>query len=64
LSIPVFAQAGELDHAFEQLDLLAHRFKLAGNEDFINDPLCAPLHKDKRWKTLMTDLENTWALYR
>lgn len=63
-AVPIFAKAGETDRAFEQLDLLAHRFKLAGNEDFINDPLCAPLHEDKRWKTLMTDLENNWALYR
>jgi len=64
LSVPVFAQAGESDHAFAQLDLLAHRFKLGGNEEFINDPLCTPLHKDKRWKKLMADLANNAALYR
>ena len=64
LSVPVFAQAGELDHAFEQLDLLAHKFKIGGNDEFINDPLCTPLHKDKRWERSMTDLDNNAALYR
>lgn len=64
LSVPVFAQAGEQDHAFEQLDLLVHEIKLGGNDSFINDPLCAPLHKDKRWKKLMAGLEENMALYR
>jgi len=64
MSVPVYAQVGEFDHAFEQLDLLAHTFKLGGNEEFINDPLCDPLHKNKRWKKLMTDLDNNKALYK
>ena len=56
-AVPVLAQAGEIEEAFKQLGLLANKFKLRGNERFINDILCMPLHKDKRWKKLMDKLE-------
>ncbi len=55
-AVPVFAQAGKIEEAFEQLDLLANYFKLRGNYRFIDDKLCEPLHKDKRWNKLMDKL--------
>lgn len=63
-AVPVFAQAGKIDEAFEQLELLADRFKLGGNDSFINDPLCTPLHQDKRWKEVMDKLAENGKLYR
>jgi hypothetical protein len=62
-AIPVLAQAGKKEEAFEQLDLLANKFKLGSNEGLINDPLCEPLHKDKRWKKLMDKLAKNGELY-
>lgn len=63
-AIPVLAQAGEIEEAFKQLDLLANRFELGSNGAFINDPLCEPLHKDNRWKKLMDKLAKNEELYR
>jgi predicted alpha/beta superfamily hydrolase len=63
-AVPVLAQAGKIEEAFVQLDLLANKFALGGNGNFINDPLCEPLHKDKRWKKLMDKLAKNGELYR
>lgn len=63
-AVPVLAQAGKIEDAFKQLDLLANRFELGSNGAFINDPLCRPLHKDKRWQKLMDKLEKNGELYR
>ncbi|HIP32745.1 MAG TPA: alpha/beta hydrolase [Crocinitomicaceae bacterium] len=63
-AIPVLAQAGEIEEAFVQLDLLANKFALGGNGSFISDTLCEPLHKDKRWKNLMDKLAENGGLYR
>jgi predicted alpha/beta superfamily hydrolase len=62
-AVPVLAQAGKLEEAFKQLDLLANKFKLGGNGAFINDPLCEPLNKDKRWEKLMDKLSKNGKLY-
>lgn len=63
-AVPVLAQAGRLEEAFKQLDLLANYFKLGGNQRFLNDEECKPLHPDKRWGKLMAKLEKNAALYR
>jgi len=52
-AVSVFAQAGKIEEAFVQLDLLANHFKLQGNSMFINDPLCKPLHSNSKWDSLM-----------
>lgn len=62
-SVSVFARTGKTEQAFEQLDLLANKFKLGGNSDFITDPNCASLHSDKRWEKLMDKLEKNGKLY-
>lgn len=56
-AVPILAEAGETELAFEQLELLANTFKLKGNERFMDDERCVVLHKDKRWKGLMKVLE-------
>lgn len=63
-AVPVLTQAGNIEEAFKQLDLLANKFELGGNGSFINDPLCSPLHSDKRWKKYMDKLEKNGDLYR
>lgn len=63
-AVPILAQAGKIDEAFEQLDLLANKFELGGNDQFINDPLCEPLRKDKRWDKYMEKLAKNAGLYR
>jgi predicted alpha/beta superfamily hydrolase len=63
-AVPILAQAGNIEEAFTQLDLLANKFILGGNNSFINDPLCKPLHTDKRWETLMKKLEENGGKYR
>lgn len=63
-AVHVLAQAGEIEEAFKQLDLLANKFELGGNSAFIDDPLCAPLHKNKKWGKLMDQLEKNAKLYR
>lgn len=63
-AVPVLAQAGNIEEAFKQLELLANRFELGGNGSFINDPLCSPLHSDKRWQKYMDKLEKNGDLYR
>jgi len=52
-AVSVFAQAGKVEEAFVQLDLLANYFKLQGNSMFVNDPLCKPLHSNSKWEDLM-----------
>lgn len=47
-SVPVLAQADKPEEAFEQLELLANIYKLGGNDYFLENPDCEPLHKDKR----------------
>ncbi|MBL1279931.1 MAG: hypothetical protein COA33_006650 [Fluviicola sp.] len=63
-AIPVLAQAGEIEEAFVQLDLLANRFELGGNGGFIDDPLCEPLREDKRWEKIMNKLAKNKELYK
>ena len=63
-AVPVLAQAGKLEAAFTQLDLLANTFELGSNGRFIKDPRCEPLHKDKRWEQLMTKLAENGELYK
>ena len=63
-AVPVLAQAGKIDEAFFQLDLLANRYKLGGNKAFIDNKLCKPLHKDKRWTKLMDKLAKNAKLYQ
>ena len=63
-AVPVLAQAGKVDEAFTQLDLLANRYKLGGNDAFIDDKLCEPLHKDQRWTELMDKLAKNAELYK
>ena len=63
-AVPVLAQAGEIEEAFKQLDLLANKFELGGNGRFINDELCKLLHKDKRWDKLMAKLEKNAKKYK
>jgi predicted alpha/beta superfamily hydrolase len=63
-SVPVFAQTNETEEAFTQLELLADTFKLGGNEDFINDKRCEPLHNDPRWAQLMDKLARNAELYK
>lgn len=63
-AVPAFAQAGKIEEAFEQLDLLANKFALGGNGSFLDNPLCIPLHNDKRWEKFMTKLAENGKLYR
>ena len=63
-AVPILAQAGEIEEAFTQLDLLANRFVLGGNDSFINDPLCSPLHNDPRWEKLMKELGKNAEKYK
>lgn len=62
-AVPVFAQTGRINEAFEQLDLLANKFVLGGNGSFLNDPLCTPLHSDKRWNMYMEKLAKNAQKY-
>jgi hypothetical protein len=63
-AIPALAQAGKIEEAFVQLDLLANKFKLGGNASFIDDPLCEPLRGDSRWSELMDQLDINESHYR
>lgn len=63
-SIPTLVQAGNKEEAFKQLDLLANKFKLGGNGNFINDERLLPLRSDKRWEELMSKLEKNAGKYR
>ena len=63
-AVPVFAQAGKIEEAFVQLDLLANKFKLGSNAQFINDPKCTPLHNDIRWNVVMDKLAQNGKLYQ
>jgi predicted alpha/beta superfamily hydrolase len=51
--VAAFAQAKKYDAAFEQLELLANKFKLQGRDVFEVDDLMKPLHSDERWEKLM-----------
>ncbi len=61
-SLVAFAQTGNTEAAFKQLDLLANLFKLRGSESIVDDPLLEPLHKDKRWDKYMKILEENKKL--
>jgi predicted alpha/beta superfamily hydrolase len=61
-SLEAFAQTGNPEAAFKQLELLANRFKLRGNRSIIDNPLLEPLHKDKRWNKYMKILEENTKL--
>lgn len=63
-SVSALAQAGELDLAFKQLELLADYFELGGNGSFINNPNCEPLKSDPRWEKYMKRLEDNGKKYR
>lgn len=53
IAIGVFAQAKKFDSAFEQLDLLANKFKWQGRTAFEEDDLMTPLRSDPRWEKFM-----------
>lgn len=61
-SLDAFAQTGNTEAAFKQLDLLANLFKLRGSESIVDDPLLEPLHKDKRWDKYLKILEENKKL--
>lgn len=48
-----FAQTGNSDEAFEQLELLESHFGWMGRKGFDNDKLFDPLKTDERWEPLM-----------
>ena len=56
-SLESFAQTGNTEAAFKQIELLANRFEVRGSETLTENPLLAPLHKDKRWKKYIRILE-------
>lgn len=53
MAVGAFAQAKKYNLAFEQLELLANRFKWQGRTIFEEDELMKPLHSDKRWEETM-----------
>lgn len=63
-SVSALAQAGELDLAFKQLELLAEFFELGGNGAFLYNPYCEPLKSDPRWEKYMKRLEENGKKYR
>lgn len=56
-SLTAFAQTGNTEEAFKQIELLANRFKLRGSGALTEEPLLSPLHKDKRWNKYLKILE-------
>lgn len=59
-SLEAFAQSGNKEAAFKQIDLLANHFGMVGSSSLTGNPLLTPLHKDKRWNKYMKILdENT-----
>lgn len=63
-AVAVFAEAGEIELAFEQLELLANYFELGGNRHFIDNPSCETLKKDPRWNKYMDKLEKNAKKYK
>jgi predicted alpha/beta superfamily hydrolase len=63
-SVSALAQAGELELAFKQLELLAEFFELGGNGAFLYNPYCEPLKSDPRWEKYMKRLEENGKKYR
>lgn len=63
-AVSIFAQTGKIEAAFEQLDLLANKFKLDGHDFFISDETLLPLHQDKRWQQYMNQFVENSKLYR
>lgn len=57
IAVPVYARNGEIDKAFEQLELLANYFELRGADAFVDDPNLEVLKTDKRWGKLINKLE-------
>lgn len=55
--LTAFAQTGNTEEAFKQIELLANRFKLRGSGALTENPLLSPLHKDKRWSKYLKILE-------
>jgi predicted alpha/beta superfamily hydrolase len=62
-SLEAFAQTGNLEAAFKQLELLAIQFELRGSNGIADNPLLTPLHKDKRWAKYMKILKENEKLY-
>ncbi|WP_343631695.1 alpha/beta hydrolase-fold protein [Fluviicola sp.] len=59
-SLEAFAQSGNTEAAFKQLDLLANHYQLRGSSSLRENALLSPLHKDKRWNKYLKILdENT-----
>jgi hypothetical protein len=56
-SLDAFAQTGNIEEAFKQIELLANFFELQGSGSLIQNPLLEPLHKDKRWSEYMKILD-------
>lgn len=55
--LTAFAQTGNIEAAFKQIDLLANSFGLRGSESLTENPLLSPLHSDKRWNRYIKILE-------
>lgn len=53
MAVSTFAQVKKFDLAFEQLELLANKFKWQGRTIFEEDEMMKPLHADKRWEEMM-----------
>lgn len=56
-SLTAFAQTGNTEEAFKQIELLANRFELRGSSALTENPLLSPLHSDKRWKKYVKILD-------
>lgn len=57
MAVQTFAQTGETNAAFIQLNLLATTFQWRGSSIFENDSLMIPLKSDKRWNEMMKVFE-------
>ncbi len=61
-SVEIFAQVGNTEEAFKQIELLANRFELRGSESMTGNSALNVLHKDKRWKKYMKILDENKKL--
>lgn len=55
--LTAFAQTGNTEAAFKQIELLANTFGLQGSYALTENPLLSPLHSDKRWKKYIKIIE-------
>jgi predicted alpha/beta superfamily hydrolase len=55
--LTAFAQTGNTEEAFKQIELLANTYELRGSGALTGNPLLSPLHKDKRWKKYVKILD-------